>query len=163
MSTEAWAGSVRPLGCGRSSRLACLLLILAFGLTACKKKAPPPAAPPEVQVLTVKPQDTPVYKEWIGTLDGLVNAQIRAQVTGYLLTQNYAEGSQVKKGDLLFQIDPRPFEAALSQANAKLTQDQAQQSRTHWDVERYEPLAKKNAISQQEYINAVQSDLGAQA
>lgn len=113
--------------------------------------------------MTVKPQDTPVYKEWIGTLDGLVNAQIRAQVTGYLLTQNYSEGSQVKKGDLLFQIDSRPFEAALSQAQAKLAQDQAQQSRTHWDVERYEPLAKKNAISQQEYINAVQSDAAAQA
>lgn len=95
--------------------------------------------------MTVKPQDTPGYKEWIGTLDGLVNAQIRAQVTGYLLTQNYSEGSQVKKGDLLFQIDPRPFEAALSQAQAKLAQDQAQQSRTHWDVEGYEPLAKKNA------------------
>jgi membrane fusion protein (multidrug efflux system) len=141
------------------------LLLIGFAtiLSGCEKTVAPPTPPPEVQVVTVKPQDTPVYKEWIGTLEGLVNAQIRAQVTGYLLTQNYDEGKQVKKGDLLFQIDPRPFEAALSQTEAKLAQDQAQQSRTHWDVERYEPLAKKNAISQQEYINAVQSDLGAQS
>jgi len=138
-------------------------ICLMLGIIGCAKEKPPPAPPPEVQVMTLKAQDVPVYKEWIGTLDGLVNAQIRAQVTGYLLTQDYSEGSQVKKGALLFQIDPRPFEAALSQANAKLAQDQAQQSRTHWDVERYEPLAKKNAISQQEYINAVQSDLAAQA
>ena len=136
------------------------MCLAAFG---CGKKEPAPAPLPEVLVITVKPQDTPVYKEWIGTLDGFVNAQIRAQVTGYLLTQNYSEGTPVKKGDMLFQIDPRPFEAALSQAQAKLAQDQAQQSRTHWDVERYEPLAKKNAISQQEYINAVQSDLAAQS
>jgi len=140
-----------------------LLICLMAGAYGCGKKKTPAAPPAEVLVSTVKPQDVPVYKEWIGTLDGLVNAQIRAQVTGYLLTQDYTEGKQIKKGDLLFTIDPRPFEAALSQANAKLAQDQVQQSRTHWDVERYEPLAKKNAISQQEYINAVQSDLAAQA
>jgi membrane fusion protein (multidrug efflux system) len=140
-----------------------LLICLAAVLHGCGKKPPPPSPPPEVLVITVKAQDTPVYKEWIGTLDGLVNAQIRAQVTGYLQTQNYSEGKPVKKGDLLFQIDPRPFEAALDQTKAKLAQDQAQQSRTHWDVERYKPLAEKNAISQQEYINAVQSDLAAQA
>src|SRR5258705_651197 len=140
-----------------------LLMCLAAVLAGCGKPAPPPTPPPEVQVVTVKPQDTPVYKEWIGTLEGLVNAQIRAQVTGYLQTQNYLEGKLLKTGDLLFQIDPRPFEAALDQAKAKLAQDQAQQIRTHWDVERYKPLAEKNAISQQEYINAVQADLAAQA
>src|ERR1051326_170086 len=140
-----------------------LIICMCLAAFGCGKKEPAPAPLPEVLVITVKPQDTPVYKEWIGTLDGFVNAQIRAQVTGYLLTQNYSEGTPVKKGDMLFQIDPRPFEAALSQAQAKLAQDQAQQSRTHWDVERYEPLAKKNAISQQEYINAVQSDLAAQS
>lgn len=161
MNWEKWARADRFSRIG--FRFGFIVCICLGAFVGCSKKKPAPAAPPEVLVMTVKPQDTPVFKEWIGTLDGLVNAQIRAQVTGYLLTQNYSEGSQVKKGDLLFQIDPRPFEAAQSQAQAKLAQDQAQQSRTHWDVERYEPLAKKNAISQQEYINAVQSDLAAQA
>src|SRR5205085_621375 len=100
---------------------------------------------------------------WIGSLDGLVNAQIRAQVTGYLLSQKYSEGTIVKKGDLLFEIDPRPFEATLQQAQAKLAQDQAQESKTRWDVERYEPLAKQNAISQQEFNDAVQANRSAQA
>jgi membrane fusion protein (multidrug efflux system) len=97
----------------------------------CKKKTPPPA-PPQVQVFTVVATNVPIFEEWIGTLDGFVNAQIRAQVTGYLLHQNYAEGSAVKKGDLLFEIDPRP-------------------------------LAKEQAISQEELDNAVQANIGAKA
>lgn len=113
--------------------------------------------------MTITPKDVPIYKEWIGTLEGDVNAEIRAQVTGYLLTQNYIEGSVVKKGQLLFQIDARPFEALLEQARGKLAQDQAQQSRTQWNVERYAPLAKKNAISQQEYNDAIQANLAALA
>jgi membrane fusion protein (multidrug efflux system) len=139
-----------------------LLALLALG-PACKKKAPPPPPPPEVLVQTVQPRDVPIYKEWVGTLDGLVNAQIRAEVSGYLMEQGYTEGGLVKKGDLLFQIDPRPFQAALDQAKAKLAQDQAQQSRTQWDVDRYAPLAKENAISQQEYIDAVHSNTAAKA
>jgi multidrug efflux pump subunit AcrA (membrane-fusion protein) len=99
-----------------------ILILLAAG---CKKKSPPPA-PPEVQVITLAPTNVPIFEEWIGTLDGYVNAQIRAQVTGYLLDQNYAEGGEVKKGDLLFEIDPRPFQAALDQAQSKLAQDTAQ-------------------------------------
>jgi membrane fusion protein, multidrug efflux system len=113
--------------------------------------------------MTVSPREIPIYREWIGTLEGYVNAQIRAQVVGYLRSQDYQEGSEVTKGDLLFEIDPRPFEAALAQAQAKLAQDEAQESRTRWDVERYSPLAKQNAISQQEYNDAVQSNLAAQA
>lgn len=144
-------------------RCAVLLLALVLLVPACTKKQPLPPAPPEVLVETVQPRDVPIYKEWVGTLDGLVNAQIRAQVTGYLMEQAYAEGSLVKKGDLLFQIDPRPFQAALDQAKAKLAQDQAQQSRTQWDVDRYAPLAKENAISQQEYIDAVHSNTSAKA
>lgn len=141
----------------------CLLLLFAIlALGGCKKKPPPPA-PPEVLVLTVEPSDVPIYQEWIGSLDGLVNAQIRAQVTGYLLSQDYAEGSEVNAGQLLFRIDPRPFEAALDQVKARLAQDQAQQSRTQWDVERYEPLARQHAISQQDYKNAVQANLAALA
>ena len=150
---------------GRRPYSIAIIASLTLGpfFSGCGKKAAPPAAPPEVLTITVSPQVVPIYKEWIGTLDGYVNAQIRAQVTGYLLTQNYSEGNQVKRGDLLFQIDPRPFQAALDQANGKLAQDEAQQSRTQWDVERYAPLAKKNAISQQEYNDAVQANLAAQA
>ncbi len=138
------------------------LLLLAAG---CDSKAPvaPPPPPPEVQIITVAPTNVPVFEEWIGTLDGYVNAQIHAQVTGYLLAQNYAEGSRVKKGDLLFQIDPRPFQAALDQAQAKLAQDQAQLGKTELDVKRYTPLAKEQAISQEELDNALQANLAAKA
>src|SRR6266568_2043439 len=112
----------------------------------CKKKPPPAPPPPEVQVLTVQPQDVPIYHDWIGTLDGLVNAQIRAQVTGYLLTQNYREGDLIKKGDVLFQIDDRPFQAALAQAQGQLVQAEAHVGKTELDVKRFTPLAKANAF-----------------
>jgi membrane fusion protein, multidrug efflux system len=134
-------------------------LVLAVG--ACKKKAPPP--PQEVLITTVKPRNVAITDEWIGTLTGFVNAQIRAQVTGYLLTQNYAEGSIVKRDDVLFQIDPRPFQATLDQALAKLAQDQAQQGETELNVKLYTPLAKEQAISQQELGDEVQADLAAKA
>ena len=114
-------------------------------------------------MLTLTPTNQPVFEEWIGTLDGSVNAQIRAQVSGYLLRQNYAEGGRVKKGDELFQIDPRPFQAALDQARAKLAQDQAQADKTEQDVKRYTPLAKEQAISQEELDDAVQANLAAVA
>jgi RND family efflux transporter MFP subunit len=139
----------------------CLLVLLMI-VAGCKKKTPPPP-PPEVQVITLTPTNVPIYEEWIGTLDGFVNAQIRAQVNGYLLKQNYAEGSQVKKGDLLFEIDPRPFQATVDQAQAKLAQDKAQAGKTKLDVTRYQPLAKEQAISQEELDNAVQANLGADA
>src|SRR5262245_31848654 len=135
------------------------LLICVAVADGCGKKPPPATPPPEVLVMTVQPRDAPIYKEWIGSLDGLVNAQIHAQVVGYLQTQNYSEGKPIKTGDLLFEIDPRPFQAALDQAKAKLAQDEAEQSRTAWDVQRYAPLAKKSAISEQEYNNAVQANL----
>ena len=95
--------------------------LLVFG---CKEK-PRPTPPLKVQVVTVTPQDVPIYQQWIGTLDGYPNAQIRAQVSGYLIKQDYLEGSEVKKGDLLFELDPRPFQAALDQALGKLAQDEA--------------------------------------
>jgi membrane fusion protein (multidrug efflux system) len=138
------------------------LAILILLATGCKKKpAPPP--PPEVQVITLTQTNVPIFEEWIGTLDGFVNAQIHAQVTGYLLNQNYTEGAEVKKGDLLFQIDPRPFQAELDQALSKLAQDQAQSGKTALDVKRYTPLAQEQAISQEELDNAVQADIGAKA
>src|ERR1700710_1698318 len=87
------------------SLAAICFLVSALFAAGCKKK-PPPAPPPDVQIITLAPTNVPIFEEWIGTLDGLVNAQIRGQVTGYLLAQNYAEGSEVRKGDLLFEIDP---------------------------------------------------------
>ena len=139
----------------------CFSFLILF-TNGCKKKpAPPP--PPEVQVITLAPTNVPIFEEWIGTLDGYVNAQIHAQVTGYLLTQNYAEGRDIKKGDLLFQIDPRPFQAELDQANAKLAQDKAQAGKTELDVKRYTPLAQEQAISQEQLDNAVQANLAANA
>src|SRR6266481_1579217 len=111
----------------------------------------------DVEVVRVQQKDIPIYGEWIGTLDGLVNADVRAQVTGYLLQQGYQEGAFVKKGQLLFQIDPRPFQAAvdqaqgqLAQAKATLANAQAVQGRTELDVNRYTPLAREQAASQQD-------------
>lgn len=128
------------------------------------------AAPLEVQVVQVELKDVPIYGEWIGTLDGLVNADLRAQVTGYLQRQAYQEGAFVRKGQLLFQIDPRPFQAALdqsggqlAQAKASLANAEAVQRRTQLDVDRYTPLAKEQAASQQDLDNAVQNNLAAKA
>ena len=130
----------------------------------------PPAALPDVEVLQVQQEDVPIIHEWIGTLDGLVNADVRAQVTGYLLKQGYQEGAFVRQGQLLFQIDPRPFQASLdqaqgqlAQANAMLANAEAVQRRTELDVERYTPLAKEQAASQQDLDNAVQNNLAAVA
>jgi RND family efflux transporter MFP subunit len=142
------------------------------------------SAPVEVEVAEVQQRDVPVYSEWIGTLDGFVNADIKAEVSGYLMEQAYQEGSFVKKGQLLFQIDPRPFQAALdlakgqlaqsegqlSQAQAQLSQALAQvavaeanQRRTQLDVDRYTPLAQQQAITQQDLDNATQNNLAAKA
>jgi RND family efflux transporter MFP subunit len=127
-------------------------------------------APAEVEVVQVEERDVPIYGEWIGTLDGLTNADVRAQVTGYLMKQAYQEGAFVKQGQLLFQIDPRPFQAALDQAEGQLAQAKALlanaiavQGRTQLDVERYGPLAKEQAASQQDLDNAVQNNLAAKA
>ncbi len=128
------------------------------------------AAPPDVMVAQVEQKDVPIYGEWIGTLDGFVNADVRAQVTGYLVRQAYQEGALVSKGQLLFEIDPRPFQAALdlaegqlAQATAQLANAEAVQVRTQLDVERYTPLAKEQAASQQDLDNATQNNLAAKA
>src|SRR6266436_4131844 len=135
-----------------------------FCLTGCKGKphatVPPP---PTVEVVTVTQADVPLYHEWIGVLDGLVNAHIRAQVTGYLVSQKYREGDPIKKGDLLFEIDRRPFQAALDQAKGQLAQAEARLGKTELDVKRYAPLVKDKAISQEEYDDAVQANREAQA
>src|ERR1700758_1727840 len=103
-----------------------LALLFWFAKYSGAKPTPQTPPPPEVEVAQVEQKDVPIYGEWIGTLAGQVNADVKAQVTGYLLTQAYKEGSYLKKGDLLFQIDPRPFQAALDQAKGQLAQAQAQ-------------------------------------
>jgi RND family efflux transporter MFP subunit len=129
-----------------------------------------PGASPDVEVVQVEQKDVPIYGEWIGTLDGLTNADVRAQVTGYIMKQAYQEGAFVKKGQLLFEIDPRPFQAALDQAEGQLAQAkaalanaQAVQGRTELDVNRYTPLAKEQAASQQDLDNAIQNNMAAMA
>jgi len=146
---------------GEATILLAATALLCFAGCKEKPKATPP--PPLVEVTPVMQADVPVYHDWIGTLDGLVNATIRAQVTGYLIAQNYREGDQIKKGDLLFQIDPRPFQAVLDQAKGQLAQAEARLGKTELDVKRYAPLVKERAISQEEYDDAVQADLEAKA
>jgi membrane fusion protein (multidrug efflux system) len=172
----------------------CAFLAAAAVLTtSCAEKKVESAAPPppDVEVVGVTPQDVPITREWVGTLKGLVNAEIRSQVAGYVVRQVYTNGALVKKGDVLFEIDSRPFQAtvdqatanlqtaraALQQARAALEQAQAAQSeakanqvkaeadqgKTQIDVQRYTPLAAAKAISQQELDNAVQANLAAKA
>ncbi len=146
-----------------SRRLTYALLIWS-GLTGCTEAIDPASPPPTaVQVMKVGQQDVPIYSEWVGTTDGLVNAKIRAQVTGYLLKQHFREGATVNKGDLLFEIDPRKFQAALDQAMGDLKRAQAQRTKTELDVERNAPLAKEGAISQKEFQDSVQSNRAARA
>jgi membrane fusion protein (multidrug efflux system) len=136
-------------------------LILSLG--GCGKPPPPPPPPADVTVATVEQRDVPVTQEWVANLAGFVDAQVRAQVVGNLTKQDYQEGAQVRQGDLLFEIDPRPFQAALAGAKAQLAQAQAQVGKTEEDVRRYGPLAKEQAISQQELDDAVQANLAAKA
>ncbi len=127
---------------------------LVIAATACTKQAPPPPPPPEVQVVTVEQRDEPIYSEWIGTLDGMVNADIRPKVEGYLLRQVYQNGAYVKQGETLFQIDPRQPQASLDQANGNLARAQAVLAKNQRDVRIYTPLAAERAISQQELDDA---------
>jgi RND family efflux transporter MFP subunit len=144
--------------------LGCLLLLLAFS-EACENKSvsAAPAAPPTVQVVEVTQRDVPVYHEWIATLDGYVNAIIQPQVSGYLIRQNYREGALVHKHDVLFKIDPRPFQAILDQAKAQLAQAEAQLGKTQLDVQRDTPLAREKAIAQSQLDNDIQANLAAKA
>jgi len=148
---------------GRLGLPAALLLLLAA--TACGRGNTHAAAPPapEVKVAPVIQQDVPVYSEWVATLDGYVNAQIRPQVSGYIVKQNYTEGSFVGKGQVLFEIDPRPFQAALDRAKGDLAQAQAQLGKSALDVERDTPLAQAKAIAKSQLDNENQAKLGAQA
>jgi membrane fusion protein (multidrug efflux system) len=144
---------------------AVFLAVAALGIfvSGCKSQAAIGTPTPEVEVATVEQRDVPVYSEWVATLDGYVNAQIRPQVSGYIIKQNYTEGSLVRKGQVLFEIDPRPFTAALDRAKGDLAQAQAQLGKSTLDVERDTPLARATAIAQSQLDNEVQAKLGAQA
>lgn len=136
-------------------------LVALAGCASNTQAAPPP--PPEVQVVDVQQKDVPIYGEWVAILDGYVNADIRPQVSGYLMKQNYREGSVVHKGDVLFEIDPRPFDAALQQTKGQQAQAEAQLGKTALDVQRDTPLAKQSAIPQAQLDNDIQANAAATA
>jgi len=132
-----------------------LLIFLVFPAACSRKPAQTGPPPPEVLVTTVTPRDVPRILERVATLDGFINANINAQVQGYIVSRDYQEGSQVKKGDLLFQIDPRPFEAALAQAKATLAKDKANLAKAEADEKRALDLFNRKVISEQERDTAV--------
>ena len=136
---------------------------MVFCLSGCEKTEGPPPAPPTVEVVGVTQRDVPIYYEVVGTLEGNVNASISAQVSGYLLSRDYKEGSRVTNGQVLFQIDPAPFKAEVDKAKSQLGEAQATQEKWALTVNRYRPLAATQAISQQELDDAVQNDQAAQA
>src|SRR5256885_12276776 len=150
-----------------SGRIFALLFVggLSLPLAGCTgstkaASTPPPAV---VQVATVVQQDTPIYSEWVATLFRSINAQIQPRVAGYLIKQDYKEGSVVRKGQVVFEVDPRQFKAALDQAKAQLAQAEAQLGKASLDVERDTPLAQARAIAQSQLDTEIQARLGAQA
>jgi RND family efflux transporter MFP subunit len=165
---------------GAAATVIVMAAIIVINIVRAKSvAAAPPPPPPVVQVAAVEQRDVPVQHEWIGTLTGQVNAAINAEVTGYLLRQDYAEGSFVHKGQLLFEIDPRPFQAAVDQAAGQLAQSKAQlaqaragliqaqaqlvaaeanQRKSQLDEEKYTPLFEQNAVTRQDLDNAVQTN-----
>jgi RND family efflux transporter MFP subunit len=161
-------GSNGPVGRRRLATgmwvFGCVVLnLLSSGGCGNKNVSAAAPPPPNVQVVEVIQRDVPVYHEWIATLDGYVNAQIQPQVSGYLIQQNYREGALVRKNDVLFKIDPRPFQALLDQAKAQLAQAEAQLGKTRLDVQRDTPLAKEKAIAQSQLDNDIQANLAAKA
>ena len=149
----------------RNVLLTILLGSLLLSFVACTKPdaAAAPPAPPAVAVVDVVERDVPLVSEWVATLDGYVNAQIRPEVTGYLVQRGYQEGALVRKGQVLFEIDPRPFQAAVSQAKAQLAQAEAQLARANRDVERDSPLAAQKAIAQSQLDTDIQTQLANRA
>ena len=133
------------------------LLLAAFVLSSCKKPEPPAAPPVPVSATPVVRQTVIASEQWVGLLDGFQNANIQAQVTGYLLTQNYREGSLVKKGDILFTIDPRPFQAALAQSQAQYASAVAKAQLEQLTLEKQTQLYQTKVISEQQYQTSYQN------
>ncbi|PIU53210.1 MAG: efflux transporter periplasmic adaptor subunit [Deltaproteobacteria bacterium CG07_land_8_20_14_0_80_60_11] len=139
---------------------ACFSALLQTGCG--EKKIAAPAAP-AVEVANVVVKDVPIVREWVGTTDGLVNAKINAQVQGYLTKQNYKEGSFVKKGQVLFEIDPRPFQAALEQAKGELAKDEGMLYTNNANLEKIRPLAAVNAVSRKDLDDAIGREASSRA
>jgi membrane fusion protein, multidrug efflux system len=154
--------SYPQIGCRLRPHLAVVILVLviAMGCSKGPQEAPPA---PAVEVVTVIQKDVPVYNEWIGTLDGMVNATIRAQVQGYLIKQNYREGDFVKAGQVLFEIDPRTFQAALEQAQGQLEAQQARWTTAKANLARIKPLADQNAVSKKDLDDSIGTEQAAKA
>jgi RND family efflux transporter MFP subunit len=153
-------GSWISLRAGRAL-LCCLLIVVQCA--GCAQKKPPTGAAPQVQVARVVQRDVSIHSEWVATLDGYVNAQIQPQVSGYLIKQDYREGSFVHKDDVLFEIDPRPFQAVLDQAKAQLAQAEAQLGNATLNVNRDIPEAAANAIARSQLEGDTQAQLAAKA
>jgi membrane fusion protein (multidrug efflux system) len=150
--------------------ITCVAVAVACAVGGCEKQAAVAPPPPVVEVVTTATRDVPIYKEWVGALDGNVNAVIKPQVTGYLIKQNYVEGQMVKKGHVLFEIDPRTFQAAVDQAKGSLDQAKGDLARAEAaymtakaELARIKPLAAKNAVSQRDLDDATGRDLGTKA
>jgi membrane fusion protein (multidrug efflux system) len=150
-------------------RHACVLVVIAissisFFISGCNReqKGNNPTSP-TVQVAAVAQKNVPMYSEWIGTTDGMVNAVIRAQVQGYLIKQNYHEGDFVKKGQILFEIDPRTFQAVLDQAKGQLGEQKARWSTAKANLTRIIPLAEQNAVSKKDLDDATGQEQAAHA
>ena len=143
--------------------LALVCCALAPFLSGCSKPPAPSLGPQEVLVTEVIQQDVPVVREWIASLDGSVNADIRARVSGYLISQNYKEGTFVHQGELLFQIDPSTYEAAVEQAKSSLAQSEANQLQAEQSAKRETQLFEQKVESAQARDNAVQANVAAQA
>lgn len=149
------AGIARPLArCVLRSLPAAVVLLLFAG---CSEEPPPPPPPVDVVIAPVSRKDVPITTEWIGTTEGSVDAEIRAQVSGYLISRDYEEGTVVSRDELLFRIDPRPYQATLDQARGDLGRARAALEKARLDVERYTPLAREGAVSQQELDDAIQA------
>ncbi len=147
----------KPLTIAATTLLLCSPVMI---LTSCEGKKDSagqmPALVPEVQVTKLVTRDVPIRQEWVGTLRGTEDAEIRSQVTGYLLSKDYKDGAYVKKGQVLFQIDPRPFQATLDQAQGRLEQYEATLKKYKLDVERYTPLVKTGSVSRKQLDDALQ-------
>ena len=150
----------------RLANLAAVVALLAVTMSVgCERRvaSAPPLPAPTVEVAPVIQKDVPIEGEWIGTLDGYVNAQIQPHVTGYLIRQDYQEGGLVRQGQMLFEIDPRPFQAALDQAKGELAQADARRANAELNVKRDVPEADAHAIPQSQLDNDTQALLGAKA
>jgi len=153
--------SSRPGTLEKASRLLVVIATLVGG--GCKQTAPSAAPPPEVLVTEVVQKDVPIYTEWVGTTVGFVNAQVRPRVQGYLLKQDYRDGARVATDQLLFEIDDRPYKAALDQALGDLAQQRANLRKNQLDVAKFTPLAKQGAVSKQELDDSVQATQASEA